>query len=429
MAEPRLGMISFDWYPFNTREIRLIRAAVDAGYMVDVICLRRPHEKGYEVDDGVSIYRMPMGRGYGLPLPITVLCWCWFLLLAGATLTWLHLKHAYDMIHVHNMPDFLVFSTLLPKILGAKIILDVLDVSPELMAVKARGPVRGLVRLLASCQERISTAFADHVITVGWPFEQLLLQRGVPQEKLTIILNSADTRFFPPERRNLSFSTASKEGRPFVLMYHGTLAKRNSLDVAIRALALARRVIPHLQLDIQGQGEELPALKRLAEELGVREHIVFSGPCPPEKIVDFVVHGDVGIIPYPCNGFMELVLPTKAYEFALMCRPMIASNTPAIRSMFRPESIVLCEPSNPDSFAEAIIDLYHHPEKRERMVAYAAEDYLPYRWELMGLRYQHLLDSLSCRPVQEQPPMVTDEAQLHTALAESLSMPRGKSTN
>jgi glycosyltransferase involved in cell wall biosynthesis len=59
--------------------------------------------------------------------------------------------------------------------------------------------------------------------------------------------------------------------------------------------------------------------------------------------------------------------------------------------MFRPELIALYERSNPENFAEAIIDLYHHPEKRERMVAYAAEDYQPYRWELMSVRYQHLL--------------------------------------
>ena len=66
MAMLRLGMIGFDWYPYNTRDIRFVRAAVDAGYVVDVICLRRPHEKGYEVDNGVSIYRIPMDRRYGL---------------------------------------------------------------------------------------------------------------------------------------------------------------------------------------------------------------------------------------------------------------------------------------------------------------------------------------------------------------------------
>jgi glycosyltransferase involved in cell wall biosynthesis len=395
MSSIHVGTITFDWYPFEPRVLRLVQAAVDAGYNVDVICLRRSHEKVYEVHNGVHVYRMPMSRGFGLSLPMTVLCWCWFLLLAGATVSWLHLKRGFDVIHVHNMPDFLVFSALFPRLLGAKIILDIQDVSPELMAVKAKRSLRGLVTHLAIWQERISTFFANHVITVGWPFEELLLQRGVPREKLTVIINSADPKLFPPSRRYLCPIESSKEARPFILMYHGTLAMRNSLDTAIHALALARLVVPQLRLDIQGQGEQLPFLKQLAEELGVSDHVVFSDPCPPENIVDFVLHGDVGIIPYRCDGFMERVIPTKAYEFAWMRRPMIASDTYGIRSMFRPESIVLCDASKPESFAEAIIDLYQHTEKRACMVEKAAEDYMAYRWEMQAERYQQVLVSLS----------------------------------
>src|SRR5437868_2416808 len=138
MSSIRVGTITFDWYPFEPRVLRLVQAAVDAEYSVDVICLRQPHEKYYEVYNGVHIYRMPMNRGFGRSLPLTVLTWCWFLLLAGATITWLHLKRPYSVIHVHNMPDFLVFSAWFPKLFGAKIILDVQDVSPELMGAKAK---------------------------------------------------------------------------------------------------------------------------------------------------------------------------------------------------------------------------------------------------------------------------------------------------
>ena len=182
-------------------------------------------------------------------------------------------------------------------------------------------------------------------------------------------------------------------------MYHGTLAKRNRLDTAIQALAIALHAVPQLRLDIHGHGEQLPVLKQLAVELGVSDHVVFSDPCSPDKLVDFVVHGDVGIIPYGRDGFMELVLPTKAYEYAWMLRPIIASDTEAIRSMFRPGSIVLCDPSKPEDFAEAIIDLYQHPEKRMTMITKAGEDFLPYRWEEMKERYTQLLASLCDKPV------------------------------
>lgn len=408
MSSLRVGTITFDWYPYEVRALRTAEAGVDAGYEVDVICLRQPGMKSYEVHNGVHIYRMPMSRGVGDSLIKSVLQWCWFLLLAEAKVTWLHLKRRYNVIHVHNMPDFLVFAALLPKLLGAKVILDVQDVTPELMAAKAKGHPHRLVRRLSIWQERFSTAFADHVVTTGRPFEELLLQRGVPGEKITNILNSADPSLFPPARRcppPYDLSNDKKE-QPFIIMYHGTLAERNGLDTAIRALALARLVVPQLRLDIQGNGDHLPALKQLVTDLGLDESVVFKSSSLPDKLVDFVVHGDVGIIPYRYDGFAELVLPTKAYEFAWMHRPMIASDTPAIRSMFRPESIVLCDPSSPESFADAIIDLYQHPEKRARMIASAFEDYTSYRWELMAERYQQLLASLCHKRTEEQSPPI-----------------------
>lgn len=391
----RIGTITFDWYPFDPLVRRLAEAAVDAGYTVDVICLRQEHEKNYEEYNGVHIYRLPMNRGFGQSLSSTVMSWCWFLLLAAITIIRLHVKHRYDVIHVHNMPDFLVFAALIPKLLGAKVILHVQDVSPELMSAKAKGRKSRIITRLAIWQERISTAFADSVITVGWPFEQLLLQRGVAQEKITIILNSANPKLFPASRRSIPTAASSNEGWPFIVMYHGTVAERNGLDIALRAISLARHVVPQLRLDIQGRGEYLSCIKELAEELGLSDCVVFTDPCPSDEVVDFVVHGDVGIIPYRSDGFMDLVLPTKAYEFAWMHRAMIASDTPAIRSMFRPESIALCDPSKPEEFAEAIIDLYQHPEKRARMVAHAAEDYKPFQWEMMAKRYEQLLNSLS----------------------------------
>lgn len=399
MRPLHIGTITYDWYPYEVRALRTAEAAVDAGYEVDVICLGQKGMKSYEVHNGVHIYRLPIRRGSGGSLPIRLLQWAWFLLQAGVTVTLLHLRRPYDVVHVHNMPDFLVFSALIPKLLGAKIILDVQDISPELMAALVKGPLRAVARLLAILQERMSTAFADHVVTTGGIFEEALLRRKVPKQKITTILNSADPSLFPLARQCPAPYMSSQEGQSFIVMYHGTLEQRNGLDTAIRALVLARRVVPQLRLDILGRGNHVPALKQLVADLGANEYVVFRDACSPDKLVDFVVHGDVGIIPYRYDGFAELVLPTKAYEFAWMHRPIIASDTPAIRSMFGAESIVLCDSASPESFAAAIVDLYQHPEKRSSMVINAFEDYLPYRWELMAKRYQELLASLCDKQV------------------------------
>lgn len=414
MTSLHVGTITFDCYPYEPRALRQVEAAAAAGHQVDVICLRQSHEKSYEVYESVHIHRVPMDRIYGGTLPVTLLRWCRFLILAWISITRLHLKNRYDIVHIHNMPDFLVFAAFFLKLSGTKIILDIQDVTPELMAAKIQqhGWRKAMITRLAIWEEKLSIAFAHHVVTTGQPFENILRKRGVPAWKITNILNSANPKIFLAERRcPLPCESSLLETPPFIMMYHGTLARRNGLDKAIRALAIARHSIPHLRLHIQGNGDHLPYLKALAIELDVNDAITFTDFCPTDKLVDFVVRGDVGIIPYGYDGFAEYVLPTKAYEYAWMQRPMIASDTDAIRSMFRPESLYLCDPEKPESFASAIIDLYQHPEKRASMIQSAAEDYVPYNWDHMARRYQQLLSTL-CE-VQEQEnvqfPLVSSE--------------------
>lgn len=397
MRPLRIAHITYDWYPHDILVRRCCEAAAADGVEVDVFCSRGPNEPVVETRNNVRAFRLPIGRKLAPPLPVQLLHWCYFMLLAGAVVTWMQLRRRYDVVHVHNMPDFLVFSALGPKLLRAKVILHVQDVCPELMTVKATGQKRRVLRALAVAQERVSTAFADHVVTVGWPFERLLLQRGVPPNKLTILLNSADPGLFPAARREPPRTLPPSAEDPLILMYHGTLAERNGVDTTIRALALALAQAPHVVLHLMGRGEGVPALKRLAQELGIADRVTFISSVPSERIVDFVTHGDVGVISYPVDGFMELVLPTKAYEYAWLAKPMIASDTPAIRSMFSPGSVTLCAPADPAAFAAAIVDLYHQPEKRVRMAERALADYEPYRWETMGTRYVALLAALSGR--------------------------------
>lgn len=109
MQPIRVGVITFDWYPYEPRALRLARAAADAGYAVDVICIRKSREKFHELDGNTHIYRLPLKRGENSSLASKVLLWCLFVLFAGVTAMWLHFRHRYQVVHVHNMPDFLVF--------------------------------------------------------------------------------------------------------------------------------------------------------------------------------------------------------------------------------------------------------------------------------------------------------------------------------
>jgi glycosyltransferase involved in cell wall biosynthesis len=417
MKRLRIAIISFDPYPYEVRAKRLAEAAADAGVEVDAICLSL--SGGARLSDeynGVHIHPLPMARTIGAPLAVTLMEWVRFLAMAAVKVTQLHHRHPYDVIHVHNMPDFLVFAALIPKLRGARVILDVQDVSPELMAAKAANAgkrLRHVLYTLAAAQERISTAFADYVVTVGWPFEHRLLARGVPQTKLTSFINSADPKVFPASLQGpIPFDTRGAQG-PFRLMFYGTISRRLGIDTAIRALALARQTEPQIELDIMGSGDDIATFQALAGELGVRDVVRFrDAVAPGPELADFVVSHDAGIVSYHADGFADLLLPTKAYEMAWLRRPMIVSNTPAIRSMFRPESVMLCDSESPEEFAQAMVSLTRSAPLRASLVANAADDYERFRWEHERERYNALLQSLANTSSSMRKPELTQQGEL-----------------
>ena len=126
-------MVVFAFYPLGeTRVQRQAEALAENGYDVDVICLRGPDEAVFEDVRGINVYRLPVGRLLWFSgLVGRFLAYLLFLILTAFKLIPLHLKRRYGVVQVHNLPDFLVFCALFPKLMGAKTILDIHDVMPE----------------------------------------------------------------------------------------------------------------------------------------------------------------------------------------------------------------------------------------------------------------------------------------------------------
>ena len=115
-----------------------------------------------------------------------------FFVLAAWRLLTLHLRRRYGVVQVHNLPDFLVFVALIPKLMGARVILDIHDLMPEFFASKTESDMQSsLVRLLI-LQEQLSCRFAHQVITVTSEWRETLIRRGVPAVKVAVVMNVAD---------------------------------------------------------------------------------------------------------------------------------------------------------------------------------------------------------------------------------------------
>lgn len=386
-------MVVHAYYPTGeTRVEREALALIKYGYEVDVICLWARKSPQTETRDGVNIYRLPVKRNKSKGVKAQLLEYLTFFVLALVKLTQLHWQRRYGVVQVHNLPDFLVFVGLIPKLMGTKLILDLHDLMPEFYAArfKDHNESSWLMRLVR-WQEQLSCCFADHVITVTELWRQTLIKRGVPAQKVSVVMNVADERIF---KRGENIAPRSVNGDQFRLIYHGNITYRYGLDLLVQAVDRVRETIPHIRLDIIGGGEFVPELRQMVQELGLSEYVHINNPVPADQLPSLIVAADLGVVPYRNDVFTRELLPTKLLEYVVMGLPCIAAHTQVITTYFDDTMVEYFTPENVDELAASIIKLYHDPLYRVTLVKNADGFNQRYNWTKLGAEYVKIVDVL-----------------------------------
>src|SRR5208282_1456553 len=170
----RVVVVVFSHYPSDPRPLREAETLVQLGMEVEIISIRQnDHEPRREICNGVNILRLPLRHRRGGRFSY-FFQYGSFILVSFFLLAFRSLTKRYSFVHIHNMPDVLVFSALVPKVCGAKVILDLHDPMPELMmTIFGLEPESFGVRLMKKL-EKWSIRFADVVITPNAAFAKLL---------------------------------------------------------------------------------------------------------------------------------------------------------------------------------------------------------------------------------------------------------------
>ena len=354
---------------------------MNEGMNVDLICLRESHsEPKRETVNGVDIRRVPIRRRRGGILGY-VFQYAAFLVVAFGILAARSLTRRYDLVHVHNMPDILVLSALIPKLLGAKVILDLHDPMPELMMTifnleGASGAVQILRRL-----ERWSIRWADLALTTNLAFERLFISRSCSPGKIRIVMNSPDEKIFGSEPTDPEPARQRAADTPFVIMYHGSLVERNGVDLAVEALARVRESVAHAELRIYGA--PTPFLGQVMESVrarGLDEAIRFFGPKRLEEIVEAIAACDVGVIPNQRSVFTELNMPTRIFEYLALGKPAIAPRAAGILDYFGEDSLIFFELGDVDDLARRIQSTLADPCNASAVVRRGQDVYRAHAW-------------------------------------------------
>ena len=389
----RVGMVTYSFYETDNRVTRYAEALAARGDSVEVFAIRRsPQLAREEMINGVRLFRLQdrFGKkeqsslGYLLPL---------LRFLASSTwrVTRTHARERYDLLHVHNMPDFLVFATWYPRLTGAKVILDIHDILPELYASKFganKGPA--FMPLLAKWMERQSAQYAQHVIIANHLWVDKYAERTGSWGKCSVFINNVDTQVFQPRPR-------TRRDNKLILLFPGGLQWHQGLDIAIRAFEKISRELPQAEFHIYGDGNMKPALVALAAEMGFNGRVKFFDPLRIAKIAEVMANADLGVVPKRADSFGNEAYSTKIMEFMSLGVPVVISKTKIDQFYFDDSVVRFFESGNVDALADAVLDVLRNPDLRRRMVATASAYASKNSWDCRKSDYLRLVDSL-CSP-------------------------------
>jgi glycosyltransferase involved in cell wall biosynthesis len=348
----------------------------------------------------VELRRLDVQRHQGAGIAVYMGEYLLFLVRAMFAATAAHRRLRFRAVHVHTLPDFLVFAAAPLKLAGVPVILDLHEAMPEFFRMRFGGRLgeegrraRVAHRLLVA-QEQLSIRFADAVLTVNDALGDRLVAMGVPREKLTILLNTPSLERWDVGAHQRRAFAADGTVR---LVYAGAVTPIYELDVVVRAIAALTASRPDLRmtLDIYGRGDSAGPLVALAADLGVGDRVTLHGRIPIDAVPAAVAAADVGLAPTARTEFTDFSLSTKIFEYAAMDKPVIASHLPTIERYLGERSLWTYDPGDPGSLAAAMAAVADDEVERGLRVAAARERTLALAWDRQVARYLEVLARLA----------------------------------
>lgn len=370
-------MIAYTTYSGDARIRREAETLVAAGgYRVSIIVPRERGQRRPYLLCGVRVVERGKAQYQGSSTMTYMARYAAFLLYASLACLRLFLLDSARLIHVHNMPNALVFAAFVPRLLGARVILDIHDTMPETFASKYESMPPALSRALRM-EERLGCLLADTVVAVNEIQKQVITARSVSRSKTRVLMNV-------PDHRRFSGACARTPGGPdhraCRLVYHGTLSYRLGVDLIIEAVARLQTDIPSVEAIIIGIGDSTEALKRLAGRLGVASRVSFYGLVPVDRIPEVLCDMTIGVVPNRRSPATELMLPVKMMEYFALGIPVVAPALRTIEHYVPSAAIAEFEPGNAASLASALGGLWRDAERRRRQADQGLKFIARYGW-------------------------------------------------
>ncbi|MFC1848231.1 glycosyltransferase family 4 protein [Chloroflexota bacterium] len=294
-----------------------------------------------------------------------VLAWLLILeirLAISAIITILKNGRDFDVIygrhHIFNSDYFLA------KLLGIPSIREVNGIlvdEIELREAPDAFSLRAINRI-----EKYSISKAYGIVVVTAKLKDILIKDYyVSEDKITVILNGANTGLFRPLDKDDCKKQLELDLNHVYVCFSGALLPWQGVEYIVRSAPMVVEKCPAARFMIVGDGVIKNELIDLAKRLGVDNRFFFSGTVPYERVPLYINASDVCVVPKKIvrSGFS----PLKLCEYMACEKPVIATRAHGFEILEEIHSGLLVDPGNPEEFANAIVKLLQSPDLRQEM--------------------------------------------------------------
>jgi glycosyltransferase involved in cell wall biosynthesis len=351
--------------PFDRRVWLESRTLRGAGYDVTVVCpTGGPHTARYEELEGIRIYRYPApGPTHNTLSYLWEFIYCW--IRTAALTARVKRRHGLDLIHACNPPDTYFALAALHKAAKVRFLFDQHDLCPEVYVARfGRGRFWHRMLLLL---ERCTYRAADIVLATNDSYRDVAVGRGgVSPGRVFVVRSAPDPRRFAP----VAPVEELRRGKRFLVAYLGVMAPQDGVDYFLKAAArivhgLGRKDVGFTLI---GSGDCFDELVGLSKDLGLEEHVRFTGRVPDEDVERHLCTADVCVGPDPLNDLNNLSTMNKILEYMALGRPIVAFDLKETR-VSAGDGALYAAPNDVDDMARQVVRLLDDPDLRRRMGA------------------------------------------------------------
>ncbi|BBA32409.1 membrane-anchored group 1 glycosyltransferase [Methylocaldum marinum] len=205
---------------------------------------------------------------------------------------------------------------------------------------------------------------AGAVTTICEGLRREIIGRGISPEKVTVIPNAVDLSRFqydcsPDESLRQELGLEGK----IVLGFIGSFYAYEGLPLLLSALPRILETKPDVRVLLVGGGPQESIVKRTAEQLGVRQQVIFVGRVSHDKVQRYYDQVDIFVYPRYSMRLTELVTPLKPLEAMAQGRLVLASDVGGHRELIRDnETGWLFRSGDIDDLAQKVLSILDRPE-------------------------------------------------------------------